>query len=308
MIDLSITIPEGFIMEEVRCEYTISKKMKEIWAVQLDLASQLLKICKKYNIQIFADGGTLLGTVRHKGYIPWDDDMDFCMFRSEYNKLCEIASFEFRSPYFFQTAYTDPGCLRGHAQLRHSETTGILYNEVGMADFNQGIFIDIFPLDEVIDNTVLFGKQKREATFSIRIAKIIDKYVFHKYKKECIKYVCAKILNIFGSRESWYKNFECITSKYNSKSNRHVSILTLHFTKKKWLRKRELYDGVVYLPFEWLDLPVPEGYEELLTELYGNWRKFERGTSMHGSVFFDTENSYRKYISGEMNIPNNFVG
>ena len=125
MIPLKIELPEGFLDEEVRCGYTVTKQMKEVWAVELDLAVQLLDVCKRHNIQVFAEAGTLLGAARHKGFIPWDDDMDFCMMRSEYDKFCKIAPAEFKEPYFFQTGYTEPECMRGHAQLRNSMTTGI---------------------------------------------------------------------------------------------------------------------------------------------------------------------------------------
>lgn len=69
--------------EEVRCDYTVTKEAKKLWAAEMDLALQLEKICKKHNIKYFAAGGTLLGAVRHKGFIPWDNDMDFLMLKDD---------------------------------------------------------------------------------------------------------------------------------------------------------------------------------------------------------------------------------
>lgn len=66
MVDLNIKLPEGFLEEEIRCDYKITKKMKEVWAVEIDLLCELLRVCKKHNINIFASGGTLLGAIRHK--------------------------------------------------------------------------------------------------------------------------------------------------------------------------------------------------------------------------------------------------
>ncbi|WP_254262217.1 LicD family protein, partial [Lactobacillus helveticus] len=149
MPKISLNLPASFYGEEVRNDYKISADMKKVWAVELDLFKQLDQICKKHNITYYADGGTLLGAIRHHGFIPWDDDMDFIMLRSDFEKLCKVSS-EFKEPYFFQTEETDPGSLRCHAQLRNSETTGILNSDLSKKyPFNQGIFIDIFLLDGV---------------------------------------------------------------------------------------------------------------------------------------------------------------
>ena len=107
MVDLNIVLPDGFLNEEVRCGYTVTKQMKEVWAVELDMLEKLLSVCKKHDIKIFASGGTMLGAVRHQGFIPWDDDIDMMMFRDDYEKLCKVAQEEFEYPYFSNRIY---GC------------------------------------------------------------------------------------------------------------------------------------------------------------------------------------------------------
>ena len=144
--------PNGFYQEEERCGYTIPATMKRVWAVELDLLEKLQDVCARHGLRYFACGGTLLGAIRHKGFIPWDDDIDVVMFREDYEKLLEIAPLEFTEPYFFQTAFNDQKYSRGHAQLRNSNTTAILHTEKGCYTFNQGIFLDIFPLDAVPDD------------------------------------------------------------------------------------------------------------------------------------------------------------
>ena len=114
---------EGFLEEEVRCGYTVSAEMKKLWAVELDLLAEFDRVCKKHGLTYFAFGGTLLGAVRHQGFIPWDDDIDVVMFREDYRRLTQIAAEEFRHPYFFQTPFTDCGLVMGGSRLRNSNTT-----------------------------------------------------------------------------------------------------------------------------------------------------------------------------------------
>ena len=142
MVELNIKLPESFFLEEERDGYLVSAEMKSLWAVQLDLLYELDRVCRKHGIKYILDFGTLLGAIRHKGYIPWDDDIDVSMLREDYDKLLSVASQEFKEPYFLQTEYSDPGSLRPNAQLRNSRTCGILKMDlVPLHGYNQGIFI-----------------------------------------------------------------------------------------------------------------------------------------------------------------------
>lgn len=314
MVDLNVEIPEDFFEEEERCGHVVSKKMKKIWAVEIDLLAELLRVCRKYDIKIFAEGGTLLGAVRHKGMIPWDDDIDMAMLREDYDKLCEVADSEFQSPYFFQTEYTDPGSLRGHAQLRNSNTTAILDGERGLFRFNQGIFIDIFPMDSVIDDKNLFRKQcrkiNREKALALKLCNMSERYICNSTKgmKGIIKSIlhpfAAPVISKLRLEERMYKKFEKTCQKYNYALTDRISMLSFQCNNKLLYRYRSDLEEIIFVPFEFIQIPIAKVYERGLRRQYGDYMQFVKGGSYHGSILFDVDKGYEYYIENGI-IPEN---
>ncbi len=281
--------------------------MKKIWAVELDLLKQFMNVCEKHNIRYYADGGTILGAVRHKGFIPWDDDIDIMMFRDQYQKLCKIAKKEFHSPYFFQTEYTDPGSLRGHAQLRNSLTTGILKNELAQrCKFNQGIFLDIFPIDSIPDDenefTIMKNKlfQKREAINYWKIKAYENFPQESKNLKVSFLHFLFRhnILKWENHAHRLYKKFEKIMQIYNTQKTHRVAKFFCWPFQERRIWERSAFDGdPVYKDFEMFSIPLPHNYEYILNTFYGkNWREYKIGTSTHGGVIFDTETNYKVFL------------
>lgn len=304
MVDLKLQFPEGFFDGETRCGYYISPEMKKVWAVELDLLSEFIRVCKKNSLRFFADGGTMLGAVRHGGMIPWDDDIDLTMPRHDYEILCKIASKEFVQPYFWQTEETDPTSRRGHAQLRNILTTGILENErnTGLF-FNQGIFIDIFPLDSIPDD---FNQRKEfiekitKAKYkSDKIASFTIEYSpAKKLWKKPIKYVVHKMFMILGvNYQPSYNEWENMVKKESLSNTRFVSKLCFLPLEDDMVWNRSFYKSTILMPFEMLEIPVPIGYENILRKFYGNWEEYVIGKSTHGDVFFDVNKPYTYYIN-----------
>lgn len=95
-----------FFEEEERNGFCISSMMKRAWAVELEVLSQVSAVCKKYDIPYFAAYGTLLGAIRHKGFIPWDDDVDIALKREDYVRLLKILPKELPESYFVNSYYT----------------------------------------------------------------------------------------------------------------------------------------------------------------------------------------------------------
>lgn len=305
MIELRIKLPNHFLDEEIRDGYKISRKQKEIWAVELDLLQELNRICDKYNISVYADGGTLIGAIRHGGFIPWDDDIDLSISRTDYKKLCSIANKEFRPPYFFQTEETDPGSGRGHAQLRNSETCAIVRSEKEMGyTFNQGIFIDIFPVDVVPENKELREKQIKRIEKYRKRSISYSKIFFAKNPGTGYRRIIYNTIKFFVNRfnikyrNKFFYNMEKEKQKYNGDESSFVANLyrLIGNNPEKLVWKRQWFETSLMVPFEFIQIKVPLGYEEYLVSTYGNWKEFVIGESIHGDIIFDADKSYREYI------------
>jgi len=301
MIKLNLQLPEGFFEEEVRCDHKVTKEMKEIWAVELDLLNELMRVCHKYDIKFFVDSGTVLGAVRHKGFIPWDDDIDVALLRDDYEKLCKVAPKEFTHPYFWQTEQTDPGVLRGHAQLRNSETTAILKVEYdSKLKFNQGVFLDVFPLDKIPEDVEEINK------FNDKIKeykeKCLDYSVFmpsrYTVPKSLYKRVLKSIVRPIGALiyRYYYNRFEKLLLSYNNSNSDLVSEVYFAHISHRTMWKSSWYSSSIYMDFEMLKVPLPVGYKEYLDTTYGNWKEFVKGASLHKGVIFDINKPYTEYI------------
>ena len=139
-------VPEEFLREEDRMGYTITTDNKKLWALQIDLMKQAERLCERHGLKYFAMGGTLIGAIRHKGFIPWDDDLDIMLSREDYERFIGYAQKELEAPYFLQSPLTDRHFFREHILLRNSETTCIGKWDA-RAKCNNGVYIDIFPMD-----------------------------------------------------------------------------------------------------------------------------------------------------------------
>ena len=306
MVDLKIELPDGFLEEEVRCDYTVTKDIKEVWAIEIDLLMQLDEVCKKHNLKYYITDGTMLGTVRHKGFIPWDDDIDVTMFRDDYEKLLKVAETEFKYPYFLQTEYSDPGCLRGHAQLRNSATTGILKTEEGKFKFNQGLFLDVFVMDNVIDDKKLYEQQKKDAEKyrkrAVKYARWSTRYYKQNTWQSKVKGILYPVVNTFLRKtkleEKNFRKFEEVCKRYNNMETKYVTTLEFSVDIERWgKRLKSYFDKVEYMPFEFIKLPISVDYDEMLRNDYGDYMVFKKGASAHGDMIIDTDRSYTEYIN-----------
>ncbi len=285
---------ESFIKEEVRCDFFVSEKRKKVWYVELELLRKFDEVCKKYNLTYFVEYGTLLGAVRHNGFIPWDDDIDIIMFRDEYTKFQEIAASEFTDPYFYQTTYNDL-MVWSISKLRDSRTTAIEFRDMDPR-FNQGIFIDIYPFDDAPDGKNFSDNilaVQRDVWQTVANSKRMRYYVTEGVDFHVGSDILMDLLNL-PVRER-FRQFELFNQSHFGTSEK-VNFITSEICHRSRSRLREWYSDVIYLPFEYLTVPVPAGYDGILTTSYGNYHKYVKGASAHKGLFLDPDKPYQYYI------------
>lgn len=200
-LPIKLQIPKDFLKEENLCEYTVTSKDKKIWAIELDLLNEFKNVCEKYNLKWFIAYGSLIGSIRHKGFIPWDNDVDVWMPRKDFRKLCEIASEEFQYPYFLSYAVSEHGNrFSTYAKLCNSLTTGG-GEDMWLQGVNCGLFIDIFILDEIPDDDKAARKMVEKVNYYSHFARFLSPYPRHDKGLKLLKHLYWKIL--------WELRYKC---------------------------------------------------------------------------------------------------
>ena len=284
MVDIELKLPDNWLRSEIRGDEFISSWTKEIWAIELDMLYKFMNICNKHNLKWWVDGGALLGAVRHKGFIPWDDDIDVFMMREDYNKFIDIAKTEITGNYFLQTDWTDETWFC-HAKMRRTDTTAVLDKDLSVKfDFNQGIFIDIFPFDNVPDNEIEYNFFMNELyLIKTEMLSLRSRWWLYERDNEDLYKRCLDLRDEYDIKRRKYNNIKCS----------HVANLGLPSLTPDVRKKISEFNAYTHMPFEMLTVPVPGGYDSILKRLYGDYMEPVKGTSNHGIILFDPQISYK---------------
>ena len=286
--------------EERIADYRVSDKMKRIWNVELQMLDRVDEICKKHGLTYFVVHGTLLGAVRHKGFIPWDDDLDIGMLREDYDRFLEAAASELEPPYVIQNMWTEKDCFfGGYTRIRNSFTTGIQAGEIGHRS-NQGIWIDVLPLDNcTADEGRLRRKEKRINTaYALLEAKIYGKERRSFGGMNRLQWLMCRAAAAVTSHDRLCAGLERAVRMDTKEKTRDVAIFTGY--GKHRILNREDFERTEILEFAGRMVPVPAGYEIYLFMLMGkDYMKYppkEERKPKHCGVF-DPEKPYTEYLS-----------
>ncbi len=243
------------------------KMLRQVQRIQLEMLEEVDRICKKCNIQYNIIAGTLLGAVRHGGYIPWDDDADVAMLRSEYERFRKACKSELdHSRFYFQDHRNTKGYRWGYGKIRRKDTLFLREHQEHMP-YEQGIFIDVFPLDAVPDNYWLRSLKNFEC-FCVR--KILWAPVGAIADKNMMKRLLYKQLQKIPS-EMVYGHYHQMIRKASKKKTRMVRILMFPTPNNEYGYYRNWYENSMNIIFEGKVFQGIKDYDSYLSFKFGNY-------------------------------------
>ena len=271
--------------------------LRELQNKSLEIALYFKDFCNEHGLLFYMCGGCCIGSLRHKGFIPWDDDVDVFMPRDDYEKLKELWP-KYANTEKYACVYADKNCVDGNlfVTIRDNETTAIKPYQVDM-DISHGVALDVLPLDGWPD-----GKMKRKM-------QVFWALVYSLYCAQTVPVNHGKAVSVAGKialtlvpskklRYKLWKLAERKMTKYPIKECNYITELCSgpYYMKKQY--PREAFDKAIWVDFENVKMPIPQGYDVYLRTAFGDYMKLppkEKQKPHHDAIFIDLNNSYKKY-------------
>lgn len=282
--------------DECRDGFCVDKKRKKIWEIELNMLDYLKMICKEHRIKWFLIGGSAIGAVRHKGFIPWDDDIDLGMKRDDFERFIKYAPKYLPEQYELQYGLkSDNSEFHYFCRIRDKKSTGIIRQEYATNGV-KGVFIEIYPFDNVPSSKVLRTIQWK---MSMAYIELIRNRVYHTYMGKMARVLdcCNKNKSTQELYDKWLK----LCQKYNSKKSQLVDTVSIpgYSESEVDLFKIEDISSVYQVPFETTTANIAVGNDNCLRKTYGDYMQLppeeERGMHHQTEIFYDPFKSYIEY-------------
>lgn len=287
--------PEHYFQKEIREGFAVEEMMKRAWAAELEVLCVIDRICKRHGITYFAGWGTLLGAIRHKGFIPWDDDIDLFMKREDYRRFCDVCRNEEEME----------GCvLRNmHTREQYDRFHGLFTNgkystEPEHLERYHGcpywVGIDIYPLDYMPEGEE--GKLQRSMEsilfHLIGLIKFAQKTGDDRQVEQLVQQaeqLCGTTIKREHITNEVMRLAEGIASLYQPWECRRLMAIAGGAEEEDREFEKEWFAEAIEVPFESVMIPVPKEYDKVLTALYGDWSIPIRGEASHDYPFYKAQ-------------------
>lgn len=245
-------------------EYT-DKNLRKLQLAELEMLIELDRICRKYNINYIIDAGTLLGAVRHGGFIPWDDDIDVRMLRKDYEKFCRVCKKKLDDRYFLQNHKTDDGYRWGYARILKKGTVYIRKDHEELKSKN-GVFIDIFPSDDIPEKGI--GYHFCNA-FSWLCRKMLYSELGKIHASKLSSRIGFAFLDIFPKK--WAHNgYDFMRIMFKDDKSKKVRCFGWGSSEETIGYQREWFQNTRDIRFEGIVVKAPVKTHEFLVHSYGD--------------------------------------
>ena len=263
--------------------------LRKVQMEQLAIAKEIKRVCDENHIQYFLNFGTLIGAVRHKGFIPWDDDMDMGMLRSEYERFLEIAPVKMKPEFFVQTWYSDPAYPLPYAKVRKRGTVYLENKSTRLKE--NGFFVDIFPYDYLPSNDKACEAAKKTLHDLFRTK--LMKAGFQPWAEEGrinwkkrVGYLYYQAKALVSSSEELTRQFDAITKSFSE----NEFLFWQEGISQMCKVNREWCEELIELEFEGELFKCPRGYDQMLRARYGDYMQLppvEKRENRHQIVQID---------------------
>ena len=301
-------IPEEFFESEVRDGFYVPSFMKRSWAATLEVLDEIAGVCSKHGLKWWLDWGSLIATVRHRGFIPWDDDLDISMMRKDYMLFNRYAQNELPQGYFVNNIYNNHRFDEYHTRVinsTHIQSDEAFLNKHSGFPYTAGV--DIFCIDYINPDEEV-DKELCRLIYNIgSIATALDPDLYVKDIPEYagaindIEAICHYSFNeVEPVRQQINKLCERLMQNTDGTSATNAACMVNHATREGFsgIFPKEYYEELITMPYEFIEVPVPLHYNEILRTLFGNYMKPYRAGGLHDFPYYEkqekklTDNGY----------------